>query len=111
MNLKFDTDTPKGVSPTEGSSVHLVVRLSEAVADGDVKHDGVGVSVVLHDRCVVVQRLSGGHDPLGIGAGQRVEAVEVLAIVEAIQVEDCGTEGWERVVHGLRGLMFDSAQR
>ena len=69
MNLKFDTDTPKGVSSIQDSSVHLVVSLGEAVADGDVKHGGVGASVVLHDRCVVEHRLGSGPDPLGVDTG------------------------------------------
>ena len=101
MNLKFDTDTPKGVSSIQDSSVYLVVGLAVAEVDGGAEHGGIGGPVMLHDGLVVVHALCRGHDPIGIGSCQEVQAAKVLAVVEAVEVEHSGSEGWECVLHDV----------
>jgi len=56
---------------------------------------------VLHDGCVVVHRLGSGPDPLGVDTGQHVQSAKVLAVVKSVEVEHCGAEGWECVIHGV----------
>ena len=96
MNLKFDTDTPKGVSPNEDSSVYLVVVLDIRLLDAEGKQGGrVSKQGVTSEP----QAVGGAHHPVGVVTSDEVQLVEVFAVVKAVDVEHCGSEGWECVFH------------
>ena len=96
MNLKFDTDTPKGVSPNEGSSVYLVVVLDIRLLDAEGKKGG---RVSRQGVTGEPQAVGSAHHPVRVVTSDEVQLVEVLAVVKAVDVEHCGSEGREVVIH------------